>query len=138
MGKVTGFKEIERKDRSYAPVETRVINFKEFVIPLTDEELGDQGARCMDCGIPFCHNGCPVNNLIPDWNDLVYNNKWKEAVDVLHSTNNFPEVTGRICPAPCQESCTLNLTNVPVTIKSIECAIVDKGFENGWIKLDPL
>lgn len=133
MGKVTGFKEIERKDRSYAPVETRVVNFKEFVIPLSDEELNNQGARCMDCGIPFCHNGCPVNNLIPDWNDLVYNNKWKEAVDVLHSTNNFPEVTGRICPAPCQESCTLNLTNEPVTIKSIECAIVDKGFENGWI-----
>lgn len=134
MGKVTGFKEIARKDRTYAPVQERVVNFKEFVIPLTDGELSDQGARCMDCGIPFCHNGCPVNNLIPDWNDLVYQNKWEEAVDVLHSTNNFPEVTGRICPAPCQESCTLNLTNEPVTIKSIECAIVDKGFENGWIK----
>ncbi|PWQ94119.1 glutamate synthase subunit beta [Leucothrix arctica] len=134
MGKVTGFKEIARKERTYAPIETRVINFKEFVIPLTDTELSDQGARCMDCGIPFCHKGCPVNNLIPDWNDLVYKNKWKEAVEVLHSTNNFPEVTGRICPAPCQESCTLNLDDVPVTIKSIECAIVDKGFENDWIK----
>ena len=134
MGKVTGFKDIARKDRTYAPVETRIVNFKEFVIPLTDTELSDQGARCMDCGIPFCHNGCPVNNLIPDWNDLVYNNKWKEAVEVLHSTNNFPEVTGRICPAPCQESCTLNLDDEPVTIKSIECAIVDKGFENDWIK----
>ncbi|RVU81430.1 glutamate synthase subunit beta [Leucothrix sargassi] len=134
MGKVTGFKDIARKDRTYAPVETRVVNFKEFVIPLTDTELSDQGARCMDCGIPFCHNGCPVNNLIPDWNDLVYNNDWEEAVEVLHSTNNFPEVTGRICPAPCQESCTLNLNDEPVTIKSIECAIVDKGYENGWIK----
>ena len=134
MGKVTGFKEIARKDRTYAPVETRVINFKEFVVPLTDTELSDQGARCMDCGIPFCHKGCPVNNLIPDWNDLVYKNKWKEAVEVLHSTNNFPEVTGRICPAPCQESCTLNLDDAPVSIKSIECAIVDKGFENDWIK----
>ena len=134
MGKVTGFKEIARKDRTYAPVETRVINFKEFVVPLKDSELSDQGARCMDCGIPFCHKGCPVNNLIPDWNDLVYKNKWEEAVEVLHSTNNFPEVTGRICPAPCQESCTLNLDDAPVTIKSIECAIVDKGFENDWIK----
>ena len=134
MGKVTGFKEIARKDRTYAPVETRVVNFKEFVIPLKDSELSDQGARCMDCGIPFCHKGCPVNNLIPDWNDLVYKNKWEEAVEVLHSTNNFPEVTGRICPAPCQESCTLNLDDAPVTIKSIECAIVDKGFENDWIK----
>ena len=134
MGKVTGFKEIARKDRTYAPVETRVVNFKEFVIPLKDSELSDQGARCMDCGIPFCHKGCPVNNLIPDWNDLVYKNKWEEAVEVLHSTNNFPEVTGRICPAPCQESCTLNLDDAPVTIKSIECAIVDKGFDNDWIK----
>jgi len=134
MGKVTGFIDIERKDRAYKPVETRVINFKEFVIPLSDEELSQQGARCMDCGIPFCHNGCPVNNLIPDWNDLVYQDKWEEALEVLHSTNNFPEVTGRICPAPCQESCTLNINNEPVTIKSIECAIVDKGFENDWIK----
>ncbi len=134
MGKPTGFMEISRKDRTYQPVGERVHNYKEFVISLTDEDAGKQGARCMDCGIPYCHNGCPINNIIPDFNDLVYQNQWREALDVLHSTNNFPEFTGRICPAPCEAACTLNLTDQPVTIKSIECAIIDKGWENGWIK----
>ena len=134
MGKPTGFLEIARQDRSYAPVSERITHFREFVINLGEEELKKQGARCMDCGIPFCHQGCPVNNIIPDWNDLVYRGNWQEALKVLHSTNNFPEFTGRICPAPCQESCTLNLTDEPVTIKTIECAIVDKGWEEGWIK----
>ncbi len=134
MGKPTGFMEISRKDRKYRPVEERVQHYKEFVISLTDEEAGKQGARCMDCGIPYCHNGCPINNIIPDWNDLVYQNKWQEALEVLHSTNNFPEFTGRICPAPCEAACTLNIDDQPVTIKSIECSIIDKGWENGWIK----
>ena len=134
MGKPTGFKEYERQDRAYAPVGDRVTHYREFVIPLTDEQLSIQGARCMDCGIPFCHQGCPVNNIIPDWNDLVYRGEWQEAIKVLHSTNNFPEVTGRICPAPCQESCTLNLQDAPVTIKTIECAIADKAWEEGWVK----
>ena len=134
MGKPTGFMEYERLDRSYAPVADRVTHYQEFVIPLSEDQLQIQGARCMDCGIPFCHQGCPVNNIIPEWNDLVYRNDWETALEVLHSTNNFPEVTGRICPAPCQESCTLNLQDEPVTIKTIECAIVDKGWEEGWIK----
>ncbi len=133
MGKPTGFMEYPRKDRGYKPVEERIKHFDEFVISLDEQELSTQGARCMDCGIPFCHEGCPVNNLIPDWNDLVYKGEWQKAVKVLHSTNNFPEFTGRICPAPCQESCTLNLNDDPVTIKTIECSIVDKGWENGWI-----
>ena len=136
MGKPTGFMEFERQERSYAPVGDRVNNFREFVIPLADVELRNQGARCMDCGIPFCHMGCPVDNLIPDWNDLVYRGEWKAASDMLHSTNNFPEFTGRICPAPCQESCTLNLEDMPVTIKTIECSIVDKAWEERWIKPD--
>ncbi len=126
--------EISRQDRHYHPVEERIKHFREFVIPLTDEEASRQGARCMDCGIPYCHSGCPINNIIPDWNDLVYQNKWQEALAVLHSTNNFPEFTGRICPAPCEAACTLNLTEEPVTIKSIECSIIDRGWENGWIK----
>ncbi len=134
MGKPTGFKEYERQERTYAPVADRVTNYREFVLPLSDEQLSIQGARCMDCGIPFCHQGCPVNNIIPDWNDLVYRGEWEEAIEVLHSTNNFPEVTGRICPAPCQESCTLNLQDEPVTIKTIECAIADKAWEHGWVK----
>ncbi|WP_457675534.1 glutamate synthase subunit beta [Thiolapillus sp.] len=134
MGKPTGFMEYERLDRSYAPVADRITHYHEFVIPLTEDQLRIQGARCMDCGIPFCHQGCPVNNIIPEWNDLVWHGDWKTALEVLHSTNNFPEVTGRICPAPCQESCTLNLQDEPVTIKTIECAIVDKGWEEGWIK----
>lgn len=133
MGKVTGFLEIDRRDRKYKPAADRVRNFREFVIPLGDAETKNQASRCMDCGIPFCHNGCPVNNQIPDWNDLVYNGDWKSAIDNLHSTNNFPEFTGRICPAPCEASCTLNITDEPVTIKTIECAIVDKAWEMGWI-----
>jgi len=134
MGKITGFLEIDREDRRYAPVAERVKNYSEFVIPLSEQETRDQAARCMDCGIPYCHNGCPVNNQIPDWNDLVYRNDWEEASRNLHSTNNFPEFTGRICPAPCEASCTLNLIDKPVTIKTIECAIVDRAWENGWLK----
>jgi len=137
MGKPTGFMEYARQDRAYKPVEERITHFREFVIPLSDEQLRDQGARCMDCGIPFCHQGCPVNNIIPDWNDLVYRGDWERAIRVLHSTNNFPEFTGRICPAPCQEACTLNLIDEPVTIKTIECSIVDKAWENGWITPQP-
>ncbi len=133
LGKITGFLEIDRQDRKYLPAADRVRNYNEFVIPLAEEALRDQAARCMDCGIPYCHNGCPVNNQIPDWNDLVYQADWAEACRNLHSTNNFPEFTGRICPAPCEASCTLNLTDVPVTIKTIECAIVDRGWKEGWI-----
>ena len=134
MGKPTGFMEIARQDRRYTLVADRVQNYQEFFVPLSEEELGRQGARCMDCGIPYCHNGCPVNNIIPDWNDLVYQGNWQQAIDVLHSTNNFPEFTGRICPAPCEAACTLNLTDEPVTIKSIECSIVDKAWDMGWIQ----
>ena len=134
MGKITGFLEIDRQDRKYAPAADRIRNYNEFVIPLGDEGTKKQAARCMNCGIPYCHNGCPINNQIPDWNDLVYNDNWEEASRNLHSTNNFPEFTGRVCPAPCEASCTLNLEDVPVTIKTIECAIVDKAWENGWIK----
>jgi glutamate synthase (NADPH/NADH) small chain len=134
MGKVTGFIEIERHDRTYKPAADRIRNFKEFVIPLEERDLERQAARCMDCGIPFCHNGCPVNNQIPDWNDLVYNSDWEEASHNLHSTNNFPEFTGRICPAPCEAACTLNIDDSPVTIKTIECTIVDRAWDEGWIK----
>src|SRR4249920_4268405 len=123
MGKVTGFMEIDRQDRQYEPVAERLHFYKEFIRPLPDAEVSKQGARCMDCGIPFCMNGCPVNNIIPDWNDLVYKQNWREALETLHSTNNFPEFTGRICPAPCEEACTLNISNDPVGIKSIEHAI---------------
>ena len=133
MGLATGFLEIERKDRPYEKVESRLKNWREFVLPLPPVEVSKQGARCMDCGIPFCHNGCPVNNLIPDWNELVRRDRWQAALEVLHSTNNFPEFTGRICPAPCEASCTLNIDDNPVTIKSIECSIVDRGWEEGWI-----
>ena len=134
MGKVTGFLEIDRRDRNYKPASDRIRNYKEFTIPLGDEATQGQAARCMDCGIPYCHNGCPVNNQIPDWNDLVYTGKWEEASRNLHSTNNFPEFTGRICPAPCEASCTLNIEDTPVAIKTIECAIIDKAWENGWVK----
>ena len=131
MGKATGFKEFKRENLSYTPVEERVLHFKEFFkLP---EDMSTQGARCMDCGVPFCHNGCPIHNIIPDWNDLVYKNQWKEALDVLHSTNNFPEFTGRICPAPCEEACTVNLIGDAVSIKNIELAIVEKGWQEGWI-----
>jgi len=133
VGKITGFMEIERKDRGYAPVAERVKVYKEFVKALPDADMSAQGARCMDCGIPFCQTGCPVNNIIPDWNDLVYRGNWQEALDVLHSTNNFPEFTGRVCPAPCEASCTLNINDDAVAIKSIEQAIVDKGWAEGWI-----
>ena len=134
MGKPTGFMNIEKIDRGYKPVSERITNYKEFVVPLSNEETINQAARCMDCGVPYCHNGCPVNNQIPDWNDLVYSNDWKNALENLHSTNNFPEFTGRICPAPCEAACTLNLYEEPVSIKTIECAIIDRGFEEGWIK----
>ena len=134
MGKVTGFIDIQRKEREYEPVESRITHFKEFVIPLTNDELRAQGARCMDCGIPFCHTGCPVNNIIPDWNDLVYRDDWKQASEVLHSTNNFPEFTGRICPAPCEASCTLNIDDNPVTIKTIEHSIVERAWSEGWVQ----
>jgi glutamate synthase (NADPH/NADH) small chain len=137
MGKVTGFLEIDRRDRKYRPASDRIRNYKEFVIPLGEQGTRDQAARCMDCGIPYCHNGCPVNNQIPDWNDLVYQGKWDEALKNLHSTNNFPEFTGRVCPAPCEASCTLNITDQPVTIKTIECAIIDKAWEEGRVVPEP-
>jgi glutamate synthase (NADPH/NADH) small chain len=142
MGKVTGFLEFEREDRDYQPVAERITHWREFVLPLPESELREQAARCMDCGVPYCHGtnqptGCPVNNQIPDWNDLIYKDKWEEASVNLHSTNNFPEVTGRVCPAPCEASCTLNINDNPVTIKTIECAIADRAFESGWIKPEP-
>ena len=133
MGKPTGFMEIERHDRGYEKPEARKKTWTEFVHPLPYAEVASQAARCMDCGIPFCHQGCPVNNMIPDWNNLVYRDQWKMALETLHSTNNFPEFTGRICPAPCEASCTLNIDDNPVTIKTIECEIVDRGWEEGWI-----
>ena len=134
MGKITGFLEIDRQDRTYEPAADRVRHFREFLIPVSDGEVVKQAARCMDCGIPYCHTGCPVNNQIPDWNDLVYRSDWREASRNLHSTNNFPEVTGRICPAPCEEACTLNIIDVPVAIKTIESTIADKAFEEGWVR----
>jgi glutamate synthase (NADPH/NADH) small chain len=133
MGKPTGFLEIARQDRAYEKVEKRKASWREFVKPMEHAAAATQAARCMDCGIPFCHTGCPVNNLIPDWNNLVYRDQWRTALETLHSTNNFPEFTGRICPAPCEEACTLNIDDNPVTIKSIECAIVDRGWAEGWI-----
>jgi glutamate synthase (NADPH/NADH) small chain len=133
MGKVTGFLEIERQDRGYEKPDIRRQTWKEFVKPMPAEAVGRQAARCMDCGIPFCHQGCPVNNLIPDWNNLVYRDQWRQALTVLHSTNNFPEFTGRVCPAPCEASCTLNIDDNPVTIKTIECSVVDRGWQEGWI-----
>jgi glutamate synthase (NADPH/NADH) small chain len=134
MGKITGFMEFERTERGYRPVEERVKHYREFVVPLSEQETRTQAARCMDCGIPYCHNGCPVNNQIPDWNDLVWRGNWQQALVNLHSTNNFPEFTGRVCPAPCEASCTLNLDDKPVTIKTIECAIIDRGFAEGWVR----
>ncbi len=137
MGKATGFLEIDRQDRKDLPAADRVRHYNEFIIPLDESSVKRQAARCMDCGVPYCHTGCPVNNQIPDWNDLVYRADWEEAARNLHSTNNFPEVTGRICPAPCEASCTLNLEDVPVTIKTIECAIADKALKEGWILPQP-
>ncbi|MBK6631214.1 MAG: glutamate synthase subunit beta [Betaproteobacteria bacterium] len=137
MGKPTGFMEFQRLSEAYEAKEARLKHYKEFVHHLTDDQAAQQGARCMDCGIPFCSSGCPVNNIIPDWNDLVYRGNWKQAIEVLHSTNNFPEVTGRICPAPCETACTLNINTDPVGIKSIEHAIIDKAGENGWVRPQP-
>ena len=134
MGKVTGFIEFDRISEQNLPPQERLKNYKEFVLHLEDDEAKKQGARCMDCGIPFCTTGCPINNIIPDWNDLVYNQNWEEAIEVLHSTNNFPEFTGRICPAPCEAACTLNINDDAVGIKSIEHAIIDKAWENNWVK----
>ena len=137
MGKVTGFLEIDRQERKYAPAADRIRHYQEFVIPLSEEATRNQAARCMSCGIPYCHTGCPVNNQIPDWNDLVYLGHWQEAARDLHSTNNFPEFTGRICPAPCEAACTLNIEEAPVTIKTIECAIVDRAWQEGWVRPEP-
>ncbi|OIO69976.1 MAG: glutamate synthase [Zetaproteobacteria bacterium CG12_big_fil_rev_8_21_14_0_65_55_1124] len=131
MGKPTGFKEFAREGLSYAPVADRIVHYKEF--SSLPEDMSRQGARCMDCGIPFCHNGCPINNLIPDFNDAVYRGKWREALDILHTTNNFPEFTGRVCPAPCEEACTVNLIGDAVSIKNIELSIIEKGWEKDWI-----
>jgi len=137
MGKVTGFMEFERVEEGYLPPAERVKNYKEFVIGLSDEQAKVQGARCMDCGTPFCNNGCPVNNIIPDFNDLVYHGDWKNAIEVLHSTNNFPEFTGRICPAPCEAACVVNVNGDPIGIKSIEHAIIDRAWDNGWVQPQP-
>jgi glutamate synthase (NADPH/NADH) small chain len=137
MGKVTGFLEFERVEETYEAKENRKKHYREFIPPLTDEQAKTQGARCMDCGIPFCMSGCPVNNIIPDWNDLVYRQDWKAAIETLHSTNNFPDFTGRICPAPCEEACVLRINEDAVGIKSIEHAIIDKAWESGWVKPQP-
>ena len=137
MGKATGFLEYQRLSEAAEPARERVTHYKEFIVRLADQDASIQGARCMDCGIPFCMDGCPVNNIIPDWNDLVYKRNWKQALDMLHSTNNFPEFTGRVCPEPCEEACTLNINNDPVGIKSIEHAIIDKGWEMGWVAPQP-
>jgi glutamate synthase (NADPH/NADH) small chain len=137
MGKVTGFMELERVHEVALPVAERVRGYHEFIFTLKESEAAKQGARCMDCGIPFCQSGCPINNIIPDWNDLVYRHQWRRALDVLHSTNNFPEFTGRVCPAPCEAACTLNINNDPVGIKSIEHFIIDKGWEEGWVVAQP-
>ena len=137
MGKITGFMEFRRLSEHSLPVAERLKNYKEFIPRLTDQQTSVQGSRCMDCGIPFCTTGCPVNNIIPDWNDLVYRGNWKQALDVLHSTNNFPEFTGRICPAPCEAACTLTINDDAVGIKSIEHAIIDKGWEEGWVMPQP-
>jgi len=137
MGKVTGFMEFQRLAEAAEPTQERIKHYREFVLHLTDAEASTQGARCMDCGTPFCMSGCPVNNIIPDWNDLVYRQNWKAALDTLHSTNNFPEFTGRVCPAPCEEACTLRINDDPVGIKSIEHAIIDKGWASGWIVPQP-
>ncbi|CAA7615238.1 glutamate synthase subunit beta [Magnetospirillum sp. UT-4] len=137
MGKATGFKEFPRQTPGYEAPAERVKHYREFTLPLAEADLNKQGARCMDCGIPFCHQGCPVNNIIPDWNDLVYRNRWKDAIEVLHSTNNFPEFTGRVCPAPCEASCTLNLEESPVAIKTVEHAVIERAWAEGWIVPEP-
>jgi glutamate synthase (NADPH) small chain len=137
MGKVTGFKEFERQDETYTPVKDRVKHYNEFTVPLKEEEITKQGSRCMDCGIPFCHSGCPLGNLIPDFNHMVHQGEWQKASWVLHSTNNFPEFTGRLCPAPCEKSCVLGIIEDPVSIENIEKMIVERAFKEGWIKPQP-
>src|SRR6476659_5817348 len=137
MGKTTGFIELQRISEVALPIGERVRNYREFIFALKNDQASKQGARCMDCGIPFCQSGCPINNIIPDWNDLVYRQQWREALEVLHSTNNFPEFTGRICPVPCEAACTLNINDDPVGIKSIEHFIIDKGWEEGWVAPQP-
>ena len=137
MGKITGFLEFDRKVEQYAPVDERIQNYKEFTIPMKEKELKNQGARCMDCGIPFCHSGCPLGNLIPDFNDAVYRGKWEKAAEILHATNNFPEFTGRLCPAPCEEACVLGINEDPVSIENIEKQIVETAFQKGWVKAIP-
>src|SRR3989304_8446744 len=137
MGKVTGFLEFRRLKEASEPPEQRKKHSREFTAPLNDAEARIQGARCMDCGTPYCMSGCPVNNIIPDWNDLVFREDWERAIEVLHSTNNFPEFTGRVCPAPCEEACTLRINNDPVGIKSIEHALIDKAWEEGWVRPQP-
>src|SRR5947208_6984489 len=137
MGKNTGFMELQRIQEVALPVEERVRNYREFILTLQDDAAAKQGARCLDCGIPFCQSGCPIHNIIPDWNDLVYRHQWRQALDVLHSTNNFPEFTGRVCPAPCEAACTLNINDDPVGIKSIEHFIIDRGWEEGWVVPQP-
>jgi glutamate synthase (NADPH/NADH) small chain len=133
MGKITGFIELQRIKEASEPIQHRVTHYREFILTLADDDASRQGARCMDCGIPFCQTGCPINNIIPDWNDLTYRRQWRVALDVLHSTNNFPEFTGRVCPAPCEAACTLNINNDPVGIKSIEHFLIDKGWDEGWV-----
>jgi len=139
MGKITGFLEIDREEKRYQPASDRVRHYNEFTIPLSEGRVIDQAARCMDCGVPYCHGdtGCPLNNQIPDWNDFIYRGEWREASIALYSTNNFPEFTGRVCPAPCEEACTLNLEDMPVAIKTVEQAIADRAVENGWVKARP-
>src|SRR5207249_6877791 len=134
MGKITGFIELQRIREATEPTARRVKHYREFILTLSDDDATKQGARCMDCGIPFCQTGCPINNIIPDWNDLVYRGQWRHALEVLHSTNNFPEFTGRVCPAPCEAACTLNINDDPVGIKSLEHAIVDRAWEQHWVK----
>src|SRR5882757_3344723 len=134
MGKVTGFLEITRELPTRRPVEERVKDYREIYEPFAMEKVQGQGARCMDCGVPFCHTGCPVNNIIPDWNDMVYRGRWQEAIRTLHATNNFPEFTGRLCPAPCESACVLGINEPPVSIKVIERSIIDHAFEQGWIR----
>ena len=137
MGKITGFMEIKRETPSRRPVTERLQDWREYELKMPEEKLRAQGARCMDCGIPFCHKGCPLGNIIPDWNDLIYRGRWREAIDRLHWTNNFPEFTGRVCPAPCEEACVLNINNDPVTIKLIEKNIIDHAWAEGWITPQP-
>jgi glutamate synthase (NADPH/NADH) small chain len=137
VGKITGFKEFTRETAPRRPVEERIQDYLEVYQPFGEEKVRTQAARCMDCGIPFCHTGCPVTNIIPDWNDLVYRDRWKEAIRVLHSTNNFPEFTGRLCPAPCEAACVLGINEPPVSIKQIEKAIVERAFQEGWILPEP-